>query len=458
MYLLHLMMLETTLAGLFYLLSLYRPVFLIVFPISFFIGSGFAFWSYTQDITVTTPLLQAILESKPDIAIDLITLPFVMYMAVVCAVIYLVIKFYQKINPKKGWFFFLPLAILCFSIFHIVEGNRHGTLKNRLPYSIYYGLKEYYEIPNLVLNEEVAPITFKEDSLQVVFVLGETVRADHLGINGYHRNTTPLLGQATNLISLNKLYTAHTYTAASVPQLLTDAKFDEKPRPYTSLYSVAKKAHFKTVWIGNQVLEKAYEPVVKTNDTILIVDQYRSVFSFAKKRDEVMLPILDSVLQQGHRSLTTVHMIGSHWYYENRYEDAHRKYLPVVSSKYIPSVTKEEMINSYDNTLLYLDSFLDQVIKTLQKPERPAVMIYISDHGELLGESGTFLHAQEGGALHYPAGLIWFSDDYARKYPKTVEHFEHLEVHNDLTTEIVFPSLMQLLQILVHDPANVRKD
>ena len=70
-------------------------------------------------------------------------------------------------------------------------------------------------------------IVSKSDSIKAVFVLGETLRADHLHLNGYSRNTTPLLSSREGVISFSDLFTSKTITATSVPQMLTDQKLEE---------------------------------------------------------------------------------------------------------------------------------------------------------------------------------------------------------------------------------------
>ena len=83
--------------------------------------------------------------------------------------------------------------------------------------------------------------------------MGESVRADHLGINGYSRNTTPRLQQNNKIISFSKIHTPLTYTAISVPQILTNNAVNEKSKENIySIYSILNKLNYETTWIGNQ--------------------------------------------------------------------------------------------------------------------------------------------------------------------------------------------------------------
>jgi len=445
-YFVHLCILQTTVAGGLYLLSLNRLIFKLVFTVLFMSLAAFAFWGYSQDLSITRELLHAIIETKPDIAIDTITWPFVGYLLLCAACVYFIIRRYNRIGPQGNWKVFLPLAIGCIALFFVMEQKRPGSLKNRLPYNVYYGMRAYLDQSELQLNKDI--VATRIDSLQVhvVFVLGETVRADHLSLNGYHRETMPRLAKRDRLVSFTDMYTDHTYTGASVPQILTDQKLNDTIGPYTSIYSLAGAAGVRTTWIGNQTLESSFEPIVRTNNDVILIDAFKSEFSFAKAMDMDLLKPLDSLLSRQGSQLTTLHMIGSHWWYENRYLEEHRLFTPVIEGKYVPSLDGEAIINSYDNTLVYLDDFLDRLIGKLERQAIPTVMVYLSDHGESLGEGGRWLHAQEGEESKNPAFIVWYSEAFAQAYPQQAGA---LPILNDsaLTTDVVYPFIAELLSI-----------
>ncbi len=445
-YMMHLVALQITVAGFVYVLSLIPWVFRIVFPLLFVIYACFSFWAYTQDVSITPSLLQAIFETKTDIAVDLITIPYVLFILAVVAVLFFLLKYYNRLEPKKNLKLWIVPAILCIGLFFFLEDKRRGSLKNRLPYNLVYGINAYFEMPKLQLNHEVEYSNTTTDSLKVILVLGETVRADHLGLNGYARNTTPKLSARENLISFPKLYTAYTYTGASVPQLLTDRNLSDMERPLTTLFTVANTAGYKTSWIGNQTLEKSYSPVVETNQQVMLVDEYKSEFSFAKELDGVMIAPADSLLKTTSKQLITLHMIGSHWWYENRYTEEFRKFSPVIDSKYVPSLEPEELINSYDNTIVYLDWFLDELISVLEEDPAPTLLIYVADHGEHLGENGKWLHAQAGEEAKNPAYLIWYSEAYGNQFPDLIKGLKDSS-NKSLTTDTFFYTALNLLDI-----------
>jgi lipid A ethanolaminephosphotransferase len=445
-YLMHLAILQSSVAGILYFLSFKLWVFRLVFSPLFFLFSAFAFWAYTQDISVTPHLIQAAFESKPDIAIDVISGPFMAYLGLSIAVLYLLNRWRKAIGDSPQPLLFGLLALVCLSLYPLTERYRPGSLQNRLPYNVVYSISEYQKRPSLTLNQVLPDLEHHEDSLVMILVLGESVRADHLGINGYRRNTTPGLDTIPDLISFTGLKTAHTYTAASLPQLLTDQGQVVKDTAYTSVYSILNRADFQTHWLGNQTLERGYAPIVATNDSVVLIDAFKNVFSFNKRKDQDLLPPLKSILPDASRSVLSLHMIGSHWWYEDRYKDKHRRFTPVIDSKYIPSLSPEQLINSYDNTIIYLDEFLNQLIDELKQHNTPSVIVYISDHGEQLGENGKWLHAQAGEAAKNPAYLMWFSQGYKRKYPEIVNYFQNSALEN-ATTDRVFYDLLKLCGI-----------
>jgi glucan phosphoethanolaminetransferase (alkaline phosphatase superfamily) len=445
-YLLHLCALQVTIAGFIYFLSLSKWLFRALFSVLFLIFCGFSFWAYSQDVSITPALIQGVMETKPDIAIDLITLPYVLFFLFSILALALLLWLHGRIAYRAEMKLMILPALACVLLYYGLERRQYGIFKFRLPYNVVAGVQEYFEQPPMLLNKDIPAVRCDTDSLKVVFVLGETLRADHLGLNGYERNTTELLSKRTQLISFGDLFTSKTVTATSVPQLLTDQKLTDEGGPYLSVYDLMKSAGYRTTWIGNQTLEKSFLPITQSNDEVILVDKYRSVFSFDKELDGVMLKPMDSVLKLNSKQVLTLHMIGSHWWYENRYEDRHRKYKPVVDSKYIPSLSREQLINSYDNTVVYLDFFLNEVIGRLDSEPTPTLMIYVSDHGELLGEEGKWLHAQDGDALRNPAFIIWFSESYEKRFPQKVASFRGME-KAAITTDTIFPSMLNLLDI-----------
>ncbi|WP_299670258.1 phosphoethanolamine transferase [uncultured Polaribacter sp.] len=443
----HFFILQFTFFGFIYFLSLFKRAFSILFPIFFVLFSGFSFWEYSQNISVNTGLIQAILETKPDIAVDIMNVPFITYLlASLLTAIFCIKKFHTlENNTLKS-----PLSILAviaIGCFFVIENKRSDTLKRRIPYSVVFGFQKYLQKPNLRLKEVKENVISNENGLEIILVLGESLRADHLYLNGYHRNTTPLLSQQKNLISFKNLYTPLTYTSTSVPQLLTDKSIsDTNEKALTSLYSILKKANFHTKWVGNQSLEKSYKSIVNTNDSVIIIDKFHSAFSFKKEKDISLLKHYQPNKPFIKNSITTFHMIGSHWYYNSRYGDAFKKYTPIVASKHLGSSSTAQLINSYDNTIVYFDFFLNSLINNIKKENKNTLLIYVSDHGETLGEEGKWFHGIAHKTSQNPAMLIWYSDHFGIKNELKIKRLQAIE-NDSISSNFLFHSILDIAKI-----------
>ncbi len=118
-----------------------------------------------------------------------------------------------------------------------------------------------------------------------------------------------------------------------------------------------------------------------------------------------------------------LHTIGSHGpTYYNRYPAAFRKFTPTCDTNEIQGCTREQLTNTYDNTILYVDYVVDKAIKLLQSKQDKFTtsLVYLSDHGESLGEDGVYLHGLPYSIApdtqkHVPMAL-WLSADYQQRY------------------------------------------
>lgn len=443
----HLLLLQFSVFGFVYLFSLSKKVFQILFPILFIILVSISFWVYTQDITISTGMIQVILEANLDIALDVLSVESIFYLIISSSCLFFFMKKFRKVKVSSIKSPLFIVSIIAISVFFLVENYKDGAFKRRLPYNVYFGLLEYTKKPNLKLKEVTGTIVSNEKNLQIIFVLGESVRADHLSLNGYHRNTTPLLSNQKNVVSFNKVYTPLTYTAISVPQILTSKSIKDKvSEEEISLFSVLKKANFYTEWIGNQSLEKSYKDIVYSNESVTVIDKFHSVLSFKKEKDLSLLKYFSIDDSLTKNKISTIHMIGSHWYYNSRFDSDLEYFKPITSSKYIGASSAEEIINSYDNTILYLDYFLNNLIEKLKKSSKKTILIYLSDHGEILGEDGRWMHAQGHNASKNPAMLVWFSNNFKKIYPLKISNLK-AKKKDSITTDFLFHSILDIAKI-----------
>jgi len=443
----HFLLLQFSIFGFVYLFSLSKKFFQILFPILFIILVSLSFWVYTQDITISTGMIQVILEANLDIALDILSLESIIYLIISSSCLFFFMRRFRKVKLSSVKSPLFLVSILAVSTFFLVENYKYGAFRRRLPYNVYFGLLEYAKKPNLKLKKVKENIVTNEKNVQIIFVLGESVRADHLSLNGYNRNTTPLLSNQKNIVSFNKVYTPLTYTAISVPQILTSKSINDKDsEEEISLFSLLRKANFDTEWIGNQSLEKSYKDIVHSNESVTVIDKFHSVLSFKKEKDLSLLKYFSIDDSLTKNKISTIHMIGSHWYYNSRFDSNLEYFKPITSSKYIGSSSAEEIINSYDNTILYLDYFLNNLIEKLKKSSKKSILIYLSDHGEILGEDGRWMHAQGHNASKNPAMLVWFSENFENSYPLKISNLKSKKKYS-ITTDFLFHSILDIAKI-----------
>ena len=451
LYLGHLFLLQSTVAGFIYLLSLHKILFKYIFSILYILLGGFAYWVYSLDISISPVIIEATLQTETNLISDLLTIHFIFYLLILMGCLRLILFLYNRVDIKYNSFLLIISLGLIF-LFFVVENRKPDTFKVKLPYQLFFSLFDYTVQKDLVL-EDISDLNFKsslQENIQVTFVLGETVRADHLGINGYYRNTTPHLSKIKdNFITYPNLYTNKVLTSQSIPQIFTNKSiYDTLSVHYRSIFSVLNKIDISTSWIGNQHLESSYKSIATSNQSVINIDKWKSSHSYNKVKDGLLVSFLKENLEKHKFSnnMTTLHMVGSHWWYEKRYPDAFRKYLPVIDSKYLPSLSKESIINSYDNTILYLDFVLNEIIKTHLSYSKPSIVLYVSDHGEDLGENGKWLHGHESKYVANPGFMIWYSDDFKLKFPEKVTYINALNKPN-LTTDAIYHLIIKLFEI-----------
>lgn len=427
------------------ILGLNKYIFAIVFPPLVLLCSILGYYAFTMNTVLTVMVLDATLHNDWETSSDLISPSLIVFVAFsLILAVGLVYYRFKRVKAVKYWYIFLILFLLViaalFSQFSIMR-----IISNKIPYNIYY-VSDNYLSERKIASEHRESLasgsSCSTDSLTVVFVLGESLRADHLGLNGYERNTTPRLGALENLISLADVYTKHTYTNASVPFIMTRADTLTGQIAYSerSFVDIFKACDFQTSWLANQESAHTYVYFMHECDTLLFATINKSSYTYDKWLDEALLPDYAERLSTGaSKKLLVVHTIGSHWWYNSHFTDEFAQFQPIAGSKIISSSTVEEKINSYDNTVLYTDNFLANMIEPLKS--KNALFIYLSDHGESLGENNVWLHAADSPPAHHPAAFVWASDKYIAAYPDKYEALKRNRQKKHVT-DFLFHSIL----------------
>ena len=258
-----------------------------------------------------------------------------------------------------------------------------------------------------------------------VIVVGETARAANWGLSGYARQTTPELAKL-DVINFTDVKSCGTNTEVSVPCLFSvfgRRHYDEdKIRGTESLLNVLTHAGLKVLWRDNQsgckgVCEGVAEEKLSNSEVPEFCDGDRCL-------DEILLHGLDTILADntGNRVLV-LHQLGSHGpAYFKRYPPEFGQFKPTCDTSEIAKCSREEVVNAYDNAVLYTDHMLAKTISFLKSQEKiyDSAMIYISDHGESIGENGLYLHGlpysiAPNEQTQVPM-LMWISPGYAKDF------------------------------------------
>jgi lipid A ethanolaminephosphotransferase len=253
-------------------------------------------------------------------------------------------------------------------------------------------------------------------------VIGETARAANFQLGGYPRPTNPKLSEIDHLVYFNNVSSCGTSTAISVPCVFSHlghaARDGEEPSRYFNLLDMLSRAGVDVEWRDNNAGCKG------------VCARVRSVRLEGGSGDELCAndycfdEALVSGLQERLRSISrdtliVFHQIGSHGpAYTRRYPPQFERFRPVCRSSELDRCSRDEVVNAYDNTILYTDHNLAAQIELLRSLEDRAdtALLYVSDHGESLGERRVYLHGMPYAIA--PAEqkrvplLVWTSKDF----------------------------------------------
>ena len=303
--------------------------------------------------------------------------------------------------------------------------------------------KEYFSGPKnfRAIGQDAKIPESDVDRELVIVVVGETARADHFSLNGYPRETNPLLSQRDDVVSFSKVSSCATATRFSVPCMFAEVgrtDFDHKVANKTeNALDVLTRSGVSILWRDNNSDSKGVADRVLFEN---FMTPENNPVCDPECRDIGLLHGLDAFIA-GHEAgdiLIVLHTMGSHGpaYYE-RVPDAFQKFQPICATNQLDQCSDEEIRNSYDNTILYTDYFLNQTLDFLkQYDERfETAMLYVSDHGESLGENGIYLHGMPyllapDAQTHVPM-MLWFGAQHTDLDIKKLQAQKDDEISHD---------------------------
>ena len=324
------------------------------------------------------------------------------------------------------WVVMMLGAAISFKDLSSLVRNQHQVRYLVTPANYLYGLGRLATSSSALKGAALLPVG--EDAHQVpsaaarkprllVLVVGETVRAQNWGLSGYPRQTTPELARLP-VVNFRDTRACGSSTEVSLPCMfsaLGRQDYDEgKIRSQQSLLHVLQRAGVDVLWRDNQsgckgvCRDLPFESVAAAKDPALC-DGLRCL-------DEILLRDLPTrrVNNSGDR-LIVLHMLGNHGpSYFQRYPAAFKRFQPACENPDLGSCSRTEIVNAYDNAVLYTDHVLARAIDQLQSvQDYDTALLYLSDHGESLGENGLYLHGMPHliapeQQLQVPL-MMWFS-------------------------------------------------
>jgi lipid A ethanolaminephosphotransferase len=341
--------------------------------------------------------------------------------------------------------------------------NHHGIEKHLIPTAaiISLGIYTYEKLHAKTLTYqplgEDAKQTPAHTPQTIVLVIGETARAQNYPYMGYLRNTTPFT-TPFHPIYLKNVQSCGTATAVSLPCMFSFLKrnnYDKfKAVAEDNLLDVVMRAGIDITWIDNNtgckgVCDKV-NPVFINPNTIQGCDGNGHCFD-----DNLLRELTTALLKPSSKDkLIILHLLGSHGpdYYQ-RYPSQFSRFKPECLTNHLQSCSRQSLINTYDNTLYYTDYLLAQIIHRLISIKSPSSLIYLSDHGESLGEHGLYLH----GTPYFMAPrtqttipwFFWFSPSFKINHHNEYITLKKLETKQDsqLSHDNLVHSLLHLLSI-----------
>lgn len=263
-----------------------------------------------------------------------------------------------------------------------------------------------------------------------LLVVGETSRAANWSLGGYDRPTNPELARR-DIAYYSDVSSCGTSTAVSLPCMF--AGYGQANHSYNNFLSrenlvdVFSHAGYRVEWIDNntghlKIGDRIPSRMIKPADDPVACAR-------GECDDAAFLPMLDKILAEMTEDTVLVyHQIGSHGpAYYLRYPEGFRPFAPDCRVPEFDKCTQGEIINAYDNTIAYTDLMLASIIDRLAAADGrvTSAMLYVSDHGESLGENGLYLHGAPSfmapaEQTHVPM-VVWLSQAYQRAFGVTTE-------------------------------------
>ena len=457
----------------------FRPVLKPVLTLLFMVSAGVAYFMSQYGVMIDAGMFRNFAETNATEVRDLLSLKLLAYI-VFLGVLPSWLLWKVPVNYRRWHRELLSKVVVSVASVAVIGGvalanyqglsslfRNHHEIRLMLVPSNYIGASAGY------LREQVASaqqpfVTIGEDAQRnaavqnhprkslTVLVVGESARAENFGILGCGRDTTPKLDKEAGLIAFTDVHSCGTETAVSVPCMFSNMgrkDYDaSKAKNEEGLLDVLKRAGIDVIWRDNQSGCKGTCDRVTLQDVSNLKDP--ALCANSECRDEILLQGLQSFIDHLDKDTVLVlHQMGSHGpEYFKRYPKEYEHFTPVCESNALNNCSRESIVNGYDNTLVYTDHVLSSLIDVLRSNQDKVdtAMLYLSDHGESLGEYNLFLHGTPymlaPEQQKHVAMLAWFSDSYQKSYSVDT-HCLQMSRDKPLSQDNLFHSMLGLLEV-----------
>ena len=402
----------------------------------------------TYNVIIDKTMIGNVLNTNFDESTSFLSLGFVLYlilMGIIPSIFIIKIKIIKEGYKKTlkhiflTFLFIVGLAYINSSNWLWIDKNSKALGGLAMPWSYVVNLNRFYYHKSLENQEQILlpDATLKDDEKAVVvLVIGESARSKNFSLYGYEKNTNPLLSKINNVYSY-KANSCATYTTAGVKCIL---EHENSSNLNEILPNYLFRNDVEVIWRTNNW----GEPNIKIKNYQKAGDLEKKCQGEACDYDEILLTNLKEQIQSSKKNkiLLVLHTSTSHGpTYYKKYPPKFNKFSPVCKSVELGKCTQEELINAYNNTIVYTDYILATLIEKLKQLDKyNSLMFYVSDHGESLGEKNLCMHGIPKSIapkeqLDIPF-IVWKSNEY-RKLKKN----EFLSQHH------VFHSVLDFLAI-----------
>lgn len=306
--------------------------------------------------------------------------------------------------------------------------------------------------------------TAPSDSAVYVLVIGETSRACNWELAGYERHTNPRLSRRRGITFFPHTLSESNTTHKSVPLMMSHldcSHFGDSIYCVKGVVDAFREAGFRTAWISNQERNGSLIDFFgeQADSVTFLTDDGRH------HHDLETVPVLKRTIEGADGPLfVAIHTYGSHFNYRDRVPEGFGAYFPDNATEAERS-NRRQLVNAYDNSILYTDAVVDSIIGTVAAAGRPAALLYVADHGEDIfdDDRGRFLHASPTATyyqIHVPL-MVWTSNAYAAEHPdveRTLTQNAHLAVSSSRSAFHTLMGLAGIVSPYVDDAAALTSD